>query len=146
MDYLEDAAGLAVQRLEYSSPSDLVCGVDHVELDRFRRGLFRSSARFLNRIYTHRETELCRGRIDRLATRFAAKEAVAKALGTGIRGIDWTEIEVLSDPSGCPRLCLSGRAAELAASLGIRSWGMSLSHTNHSAVAFVVALKGNPRP
>jgi holo-[acyl-carrier protein] synthase len=142
---LDNAADQALERLQNGSASDLLCGVDLVELERFRHGLSRSGDRFLKRIYTQREINLCGGRAERLAARFAAKEAVAKALGTGVRGIGWTDIEVLSDASGCPRLCLAGRAAELAASIGIRSWGISLSHTDDWAVAFVVARQENAR-
>jgi holo-[acyl-carrier protein] synthase len=77
-----------------------------------------------------------------LAARFAAKEAVAKTLGTGIwrDGVAWTDIEVLREASGAPRLILHGAAATIAANLGLHTWSISLSHDRAQAIAFVVAM------
>jgi len=120
-------------------------GVDIVEIDRVRRAVERHGDRFVARIYTPEEVALYRNRLPELAARFAAKEAVSKALGVGLNhisalGIGWQEVEVLSDPLGKPVVHLSGRAKELAKEQGLRDWAISLSHERDHAVAFVVAL------
>jgi holo-[acyl-carrier protein] synthase len=121
------------------------CGVDLVEIARISRAVERWGQRFLRRVWTERELALCRGRLPELAARFAAKEAVSKALGTGMAdGITWLDIEVLSDLSGKPVLYLHGEARRRAARLGLDSWAISLSHSAHLACAFVVALSGDP--
>jgi holo-[acyl-carrier protein] synthase len=122
----------------------LSVGVDIVELDRIRRALDRHGERFLARIYTPEEAARYGHRPPELAARFAAKEAVSKALGVGLNhlsahGIDWKDVEVLSDPLGKPVVRLSGRAQELAQAQGLREWAISLSHAREYAVAFVVA-------
>lgn len=122
----------------------LSVGVDIVELDRIQRALERYGERFLTRIYTPEEIARYRDRLPELAARFAAKEAVSKALGVGLyhisgRGIAWHEVEVLPDPLGKPLVGLTGRAQELAACQGLRQWAVSLSHGRDYAVAFVVA-------
>lgn len=117
----------------------LFCGTDLVELASFGRYLEVGGEHFLRRIFTERELENCGGRLPRLAARFAAKEAVAKALGTGIRGIDWTEMEIRNDMRGRPLLRLHGRAARRAAKLRLSGWTISLSHSEIFALAFVVA-------
>jgi holo-[acyl-carrier protein] synthase len=122
----------------------LSVGVDIVELDRVRRALDRHGERFLARIYTPEEIARYRNRPSELAARFAAKEAVSKALGVGlnhlsVHGIRWHEVEVLPDPLGKPIVYLSGRARALAQELGLREWAISLSHGRDYAVAFVVA-------
>jgi holo-[acyl-carrier protein] synthase len=122
----------------------LSVGVDIVELDRVQRIVDRYGDRFLARIYTPEEIVRYRERLPELAARFAAKEAVSKALGVGINhmsphGIGWKEVEVLPDPLGKPEVTLSGHARELAAEQGLRQWAISLSHSRDYAVAFVVA-------
>ena len=119
--------------------STMRTGVDLVQIQRIAALLDRYGERFARRVFTDRELAACRQRPDRLATRFAAKEAVSKALGTGIGRISWREIEVINDPAGRPELVLSGQAAELAAELGLREWAISLSHSREQAIAFVVA-------
>jgi holo-[acyl-carrier protein] synthase len=114
-------------------------GVDLIAVGRIVSLLDRYGERFARRVFTDRELEACKGRPERLAARFATKEAVSKALGTGIGRVTWREIEVVSDPSGRPELRLEGRAAELAAELGLHLWSVSLSHTHEQAVAFVIA-------
>jgi holo-[acyl-carrier protein] synthase len=118
----------------------ILCGVDIVELARFRHHLNLGGARFLGRVFTNQEIAYCESQPERLAARFAGKEAVAKALGTGIRSIGWTEIEILSDRTGKPSLALRGRAAARASQLGVRRWAISLSHGVDLAIAYVVAL------
>ncbi|MCY3912367.1 MAG: holo-ACP synthase [Chloroflexi bacterium] len=117
-------------------------GVDLIEIERIRQAHQRYGQRFLNRIYTPVEQARCRGRADELAARFAAKEAVSKALGTGMRGVLWKEIEVVNDPRGKPLVRLYGAAERRAAELGIADLDISLTHSRDQAIAFVVALSG----
>jgi len=122
----------------------LSVGVDIIELDRIRRVVERHGERFLARIYTPEEIARYRDYLPELAARFAAKEAVSKALGVGLNhisahGVGWQEVEVLPDPLGKPVVRLTGRAQELADQQGLREWAISLSHGRDYAVAFVVA-------
>jgi holo-[acyl-carrier protein] synthase len=114
-------------------------GVDLLEISRLQTAIEKHGERFLARIYTHAERELCAGNPASLAARFAAKEAVAKALGTGLGLIAWTDIEILRADSGAPLLLLNGKANALAEKLGLCEWSLSLSHTHEYAVALVVA-------
>lgn len=114
-------------------------GVDLVQIQRIVALLDRYGERFTRRVFTPRELSACGQRVERLAARFAAKEAVSKALGTGIGRVSWQEIEIANDAAGRPRLELSGRAAELAMELDLHEWSISLSHTQEQAIAFVVA-------
>jgi holo-[acyl-carrier protein] synthase len=122
----------------------LTTGVDLIEIDRVERVLARHGDRFLERVFTQTEVLYCRGRLPELAARFAAKEAVSKALGVGMRmmsrdGIDWRDAEIVGDVRGKPLVRLHGRAAERAEELGLTEWAVSLSHTREYAVAFVAA-------
>lgn len=116
-------------------------GIDVIEIERIARVLNDFGERFLNRVFTERERERYRHRIPELAARFAAKEATSKALGTGIRGIRWREIETLSNRRGKPILVLHGDAARRADQLGLRYFDISLTHSRTEAMAFVVALR-----
>ncbi len=117
-------------------------GVDLIEIERIRQARNRYGSRFLNRIYTADEQARCRGRAEELAARFAAKEAVSKALGTGMRGVLWKEIEIVNDPRGKPLVRLYGAAQRRADQLGITDLDISLTHSREQAIAFVVALIG----
>ena len=122
----------------------LTTGVDLIEIPRIERSLERYGERFLLRVFTSEEILYTRRRPAELAARFAAKEAVAKALGVGMRmiaegGIGWHEAEIVGDGRGKPLVRLNGRAAERAADLGLTEWAVSLSHTREHAIAFVVA-------
>ena len=122
----------------------LSTGIDLVEIERIERALERHGDRFVERVYTPLEIVYCRGRVQELAARFAAKEAVSKALGVGMRvlardGIHWRDVEVTADERGKPLVRLSGGAAERAADLGLTEWAISLTHTREHAIAFVVA-------
>jgi holo-[acyl-carrier protein] synthase len=119
----------------------LAIGVDLIELERIAATLARFDTRFLNRVYTPDELAYCAGRLGSLAARWAAKEATAKALGTGIGDVAFREIEVVRDERGAPALRLHGAAAALAAARGLDDWTISLSHTRTTAIAFVVARK-----
>ncbi len=117
----------------------LACGVDLIEIDRVAAVIVRWGERFLTRIFTPAEVAYCRGRVPELAVRFAAKEATSKALGTGIVGMSWREMEVVSDRRGKPTMVLHGRAAARAAEIGLRQFEVSLSHSRAMAIAMVVA-------
>jgi holo-[acyl-carrier protein] synthase len=128
-----------------TAPVPLRVGVDLVEVARVKNLIDKYGARFIRRIFTPREQAACgrqsaRWQVERLAARFAAKEAVAKALGTGIGAVAFCEIEVVNDDLGRPELVLYGGAAELGRELGLQHWAISLSHTREQAVAFVTAL------
>ncbi len=115
-------------------------GVDIIEIARIERSLNDFGDRFLHRVYTENERERYGTRPNELAARFAAKEAVSKALGTGIRGIRWREMEVLSNRRGKPVLILHGAAAERAAMLGLVAFDVSLTHSRTDAMALVVGI------
>lgn len=119
----------------------LFSGVDLVEISRVAHAVTRYQQRFLARVYTARELEQCRGRVESLAARFAAKEAAAKALGTGIwrHGIRWTDIEIVRNEAGAPILHLHGEALHRAQLLRWAQSTVSLSHDREHAIAFVVA-------
>ncbi len=121
-------------------------GVDIVEIERVERALERWGERFLGRVYTAVEVAFCRGRVHELAARFAAKEAVMKALGTGARGVAWREIEVLPNRRGKPLVYLHGRAKERAEEIGLRGLDVSMSHSREYAVAFVVGQSADLEP
>ena len=115
-------------------------GIDIIEIARIQRTYDDFGERFLNRVFTERERERYRGRVNELAARFAAKEATSKALGTGIVGIRWREMEVLPNRRGKPVLILHGQAAERARTLGLTDFSVSLTHSRTDAMAFVVAV------
>jgi holo-[acyl-carrier protein] synthase len=117
----------------------LAVGVDIVEISRIEAILERHGDRFLGRVYTVGELAYAKGRLSALAARWAAKEAAAKALGTGIGQMGFRDIEVVCDTHGKPELVLHGEAARLAAQLGLERFALSLSHAADHALAFVVA-------
>ncbi|MGA3137112.1 MAG: holo-ACP synthase [Terracidiphilus sp.] len=121
-------------------------GVDLVEIGRIQQSMDRYGQRFLDRVYTTAEQSYClskRKSAESFAARFAAKEAGAKALGTGISyGVSWLEVEVVREPSGRPTLQLHGRAAEIAAHLGVARAALSLTHTAGLAMASVALEDG----
>ena len=117
-------------------------GVDIIEINRVQGALDRFGERFLNRIYTDLEIRYCRGRVPELAVRFAGKEAVMKALGTGVRGVGWKDIEILAMRGGKPIVYLHGRAKRRAETLGLDEMAISLTHSDDFAIASVVAGAG----
>jgi holo-[acyl-carrier protein] synthase len=121
-------------------------GIDAVEIERIQQAIDRYGQRFLNRVYTAREQEYCmrkKSSAESFAGRFAAKEAGAKALGTGIsRGVTWTEIEVVRERSGRPKLMFHGRAAQMVTRLGVANAVLSLTHTKTLAMASVALEDG----
>jgi holo-[acyl-carrier protein] synthase len=121
---------------------DLRSGIDLIEIERFQRVLERFGDRFLRRVFTPQELEESRRDPASLAARFAAKEAVSKALGTGIGVVTWHEIEIRRGPAREPILHLYGAASELAQKQNLTTWSISLSHSQHYAIALVVAMGG----
>ena len=118
-------------------------GTDLMEIDRVQRSVERFGDRFLERVFTPLEIEYCRrkvhGAAESFAARFAAKEAGAKALGTGIsRGVRWTEIEVRNQRGGKPEIAWSGRALERARAMGVVATQLSLTHSREMAMAVVI--------
>ena len=118
----------------------LQSGIDLIEINRMAGLNPRIRARFLARVFTPAELEICDDSDARLSGRFAAKEAVAKALGTGIGPVRWQEIEIIAGPQSQPLLQLHGAAQELAEHFGLRTWSVSISHTATHAVAMAVAM------
>ncbi len=123
----------------------LVTGVDIIEIDRVERVFQQYGDRFLSRIYTEGEVRYARGRAPQLASRFAAKEAVMKLLGTGVRGVRWRDIEVARRPGMAPHVVLHGTAQVRAERIGLTDIALSLSHSKEYAVASVIgdSEKGN---
>lgn len=117
----------------------LRCGIDMIENHRVEEGIARLGERFLNRFFTPGERADCEDKPHRLAARFAGKEAVAKALGTGIGDVSWQEIEIRCGERGRPVLHLHGAAAALSAQMGLTEWDISLTHTAEYASAVAVA-------
>jgi holo-[acyl-carrier protein] synthase len=117
-------------------------GIDLAEIERIQRSIHRYGSRFLDRVYTAREQAYClrkRNSAESFAARFAAKEAAAKALGTGIsHGVGWLEIEVVREPSGRPTIQFHGRAAQIAARIGAVHAALSITHTKDLAMASVL--------
>jgi holo-[acyl-carrier protein] synthase len=121
-------------------------GVDLVEVERIRKALedSRIGRRFRDRVFTEKEIQYCerkqRGKYESYAGRFAAKEAVMKALGRGWGSqVRWLDIEVARARSGKPDIVLHDKTAELAEQLGIRRWALSITHTKEHGLAYVVA-------
>jgi holo-[acyl-carrier protein] synthase len=110
-----------------------------VEVGRIARSVDQWGERFLQRVYTDAEQAYCGRRAQQLAGRFAAKEAVGKALGTGIGALRWRDIEVLPDHRGKPAVILHGQAAARAQRIGVTWFSLSITHTDELALVFVIA-------
>lgn len=113
-------------------------GIDFIEVERIDRAILRYGDRFFNRFFTSQEIIDSGGHTPALAARFAAKEAVAKALGTGIGEVGWRDIEIVNGPLREPILKLHGKAKEVSQQLAVASWSVSLSHTHEHALAVAV--------
>ncbi len=122
----------------------MIAGVDIIEIERIAGVFERYGERFLNRIYTNGEIAYCRGRPPQLASRFAAKEAVMKALGTGVRGIRWRDIEVVRRRGRAPTIKLHGTAKTRADRIAVSELAVSLAHSKEFAVASVVGQSRDP--
>ncbi len=117
-------------------------GVDIIEIKRIAKAVDRWGERFLRHVYTPKEIEYSKGRVAELAARFAGKEAISKALGTGIHGLSWPEMEILPNSRGKPEIHLHGQAKERAQNLELTHWAISLSHCQEYAIAVVVSTTG----
>ena len=118
-------------------------GIDIVETDRIRKLIEDHGRHFLDRVFTAAEQQYCNAgkkrRLEHYAGRFAAKEAVLKVLGTGWRGgIAWTDVEIVKETSGQPRIALSGECARIASQMGIIRWHISISHIETHATASAI--------
>lgn len=124
-------------------------GIDIVETGRIAKLILDHGQHFLDRVFTAAEQAYCeqnkKRRLEHYAGRFAAKEAVLKVLGTGWRGgIAWTDVEVVKDSSGQPRIILTGECLRIAAQLGISRWHISISHIETHATASAIGLAPSP--
>lgn len=114
-------------------------GIDLIDIDRIVAVLERFPDRFRTRVLTDLEQRYCGRRVERIAGRWAAKEAISKVLGLGVRGVGWREIEILPNRAGAPQVRLYERAARRAAALGLEEVTVSISHERRMAVAVAVA-------
>jgi len=121
----------------------LKTGIDIIEIDRVEKSIQRHGKRFLERIFTPLEISDCQGRTESFAARFAAKEAAAKAMGSGIGKISWLDLEIQSNPENQPELILHGSAQKKAKKLKLTGWSVSLSHDRNNAIAVVIATGEN---
>ncbi len=121
-------------------------GVDAVEIDRFRRSLERTPS-MKSRLFTSEELEYVEPHVDptaSLAARFAAREAVMKAMGVGLGAFEFHDVWVQRAESGRPTLAVTGRARQIANELGITAWHLSITHTDSTAIAYVIAVRSLP--
>jgi len=134
------AEGREMSRDYQQIPTEV--GIDIIETARIKGVLERHDARFLGRVYTEWEQRYCRHNVLHLAGRWAAKEAVSKVLGLGVRGVGWREIEIRRTPMGQPTVTLHGRAEQRAKAIGLRiPLSVSISHIKDLAVAVAVGLR-----
>jgi len=120
-------------------------GVDVVHIPTWERHVGLVGEPLLRRTYTDNEVEFCEGRIERLAARLAGKEAILKALGTGIRGVGLRDVEIVSESSGRPTAMLHGPAAQHASDVGVAHFEVSLCHEAEYAIAVVGGTQESPR-
>jgi holo-[acyl-carrier protein] synthase len=122
-------------------PGTTELGIDIIQVERIRSTLAKFGRRFARRVLTESEDRYVRDRPETLAGRWAAKEAVSKVLGLGVRGIGWTEIEIERLPTGAPSVRLHGRAARRAEQLGMDRIAVSISHEAEYAVAIAFGIR-----
>jgi holo-[acyl-carrier-protein] synthase len=115
-------------------------GIDTIEISRLKEINPAIRARFIERVFTTNEIHQASNRDEALSGLFAAKEAVSKALGTGIGHVSWREIEILHHPTGQPSVILHGNARRVADELGLTNWSVSISHDRNKAVAIAIAI------
>jgi len=116
-------------------------GIDIIRVDRIKGTLAKFGRRFARRVLTESEDRYVRDRPENFAGRWAAKEAVSKVLGLGVRGVGWTEIEIQRLPTGAPAVRLHGRAARRAEQLGMERIAVSISHEDEYAVAIAFGIR-----
>ncbi len=142
-DWLFGPAGVAGLPAPLYVPQgvNVAVGVDIIEVERVRKVYEHHAERFLQRVFTENEVKQCRGKVTRLAGRFAAKEAISKALGTGMRGVKWREMEIVQIRSGRPSVRLHGFAREHALQLGISAFDVSIADLAQFSIAIAVAVQ-----
>ncbi|MGZ3626851.1 MAG: holo-ACP synthase [Ktedonobacteraceae bacterium] len=145
-DWLFGPAGVVGLPAPLSLPQgvNVAVGIDIIEVGRVRKVYERHGERFLKRVFTEMEVRQCRGKATRLAGRFAAKEAISKALGTGIHGVAWREMEVVQLRSGRPTVTLHGNAKHRAELLGISAFDVSIADLQEFSIAIAVAIQTSP--
>jgi holo-[acyl-carrier protein] synthase len=120
---------------------NVAVGIDIIEVSRVRKVFEHHGERFLQRVFTENEVRQCRGKPERLAGRFAAKEAISKALGTGIHGVAWREMEVVQLRSGRPSVRLHGNAKRRAELLGLSAFDVSMADLKDFSIAVAIAIQ-----
>jgi holo-[acyl-carrier protein] synthase len=142
-DWLFGPGGVAGLPAPLLTPQgvNVAVGVDIIEVDRVRRVYEKHPERFLQRVFTEQEVLQCRGKAVRLAGRFAAKEAISKALGTGLRGVQWREMEIVQLRSGRPSVRLHGMAKLRAQQLGLTAFDVSIADLAHLSIAIAVGIQ-----
>src|SRR5919107_625237 len=118
-------------------------GIDLIDIERIVGVLERFPDRFRHRVLTEREQQYVGRRVERIAGRWAAKEAISKVLGLGVRGVGWREIEILPNRAGAPQVYLHARARARAAHLGLEDVTVSITHERRMAVAVAIAHRGD---
>lgn len=136
-------AGLPAPLLQ-TQGVNVAVGIDIIEVARVQRVYEKHGERFLRRVYTEIEVLQCRGKVARLAGRFAAKEAISKALGTGLRGVAWREMEIVQLRSGRPSVRLHGNARRRAEQLGLTAFDVSMADLAQLSIAIAVAVQTRP--
>ena len=147
-DWLFGPAGVAGLPAPLSPPQgvNIAVGIDIIEVERVRKVYEHHGERFLKRVFTEMEVRQCRGKATRLAGRFAAKEAISKALGTGLHGVSWSEMEVVQLRSGRPTVTLRGNAKRRAQFLGISAFDVSIADLKDFSIAIAVAIQTSLPP
>jgi holo-[acyl-carrier protein] synthase len=145
-DWLFGPRGLAGLPAPLYTPQgvNIAVGIDIIEVGRVQKVFERHGERFLRRVFTEAEVMQCRGKATRLAGRFAAKEAISKALGTGIHGVAWREMEVVQLRSGRPTVSLHGNAKRRAELLGLSAFDVSIADLKDFSIAVAVAVQTTP--
>ncbi len=140
-DWLFGPAGMAGLPAPLLAPQgvNIAVGIDIIEVERVRKVYEKHGERFLQRVFTEMEVRQCRGKVTRLAGRFAAKEAISKALGTGLHGVAWREMEVVQLRSGRPSVRLYGNARKRAELLGLSAFDVSMADLAQFSIAIAVA-------
>ncbi len=140
-DWLFGPAGMAGLPAPLLAPQgvNIAVGIDIIEVERVRKVYEKHGERFLQRVFTEIEVRQCRGKATRLAGRFAAKEAISKALGTGLHGVAWREMEVVQLRSGRPSVRLYGNARKRAELLGLSAFDVSMADLAQFSIAIAVA-------
>src|SRR5207245_1193642 len=142
-DWLFGPAGMAGLPTPLYDPQgvNVAVGIDIIEVERVRKVFEHHGERFLKRVFTDIEIAQCRGKVSRLAGRFAAKEAISKALGTGLHGVAWREMEIVQLRSGRPTVTLHGNAKRRAQLLGISAFDVSIADLKDFSIAVAVAIQ-----